>query len=144
MQGRYLPREIAIYEGRRKILTASVDVVDGISATNPALVPPSDLPASTTEKVEIQASATTGMLVKKNFPVYPQDAKDARVSGKVVLKAVIGRDGGVHDLKVLETPWPSLAASALWSVSQWQYKPYTLNGQPVEVETTINVIYALN
>src|SRR5579859_6501143 len=101
MQGRYLPREIAIYEGRRKILTASVDVVDGISATNPALVPPSDLPASTTEKVEIQASATTGMLVKKNFPVYPQDAKDARVSGKVVLKAVIGRDGGVHDLKVL-------------------------------------------
>jgi protein TonB len=78
------------------------------------------------------------------YPVYPQDAKEARVSGTVVLKATIGLDGGVHDLHVESTPWPSLAGAALWAVSHWQYKPYLLNGEPVEVETTIHVIFSLS
>ncbi len=144
MQGRVLPREIAIFEGKRKILTATVDTIEGLSASDAALVPPPDLPTSTTGKVQIVAGLTQGMLAKKQVPIYPQDAKDARVSGKVILQAIIGRDGAVHDLRILETPWPSLAASALWSVSQWRYKPYLINGEPVEVETTINVIYALD
>ena len=83
------------------------------------------------------------MLAKKQAPVYPQDAKDARISGKVVLHATIGRDGGVHELRVVDEPWPSLVASALWAVSQWQYKPYVLNGEPLEVDTEINVIYTI-
>ena len=84
------------------------------------------------------------MLVKKEIPIYPHDAKDARVSGKVVLNAIIGTDGRIHDLRVVEAPWPSLAASSLFAVSRWQYKPYLLNGEPVEVETTVNVIYSLS
>ena len=143
MQGHYLPREIAIFEGKRKILTAVVDIIDGISPSDPVLIPPADLTTSSTDKVLLAAGVTTGMLAKKQAPVYPQDAKEARVSGKVVLKALIGRDGAVHDLRIVETPWPSLAASALWAVSQWQYKPYLFNGEPVEVETTINVIFTL-
>jgi protein TonB len=95
------------------------------------------------EKVQIAAGIAVGSLLKKEVPVYPQDAKDARVSGKVVLQATIGMDGGVHDLHVVSAPWPSLVASALWAVSHWEYKPYLLNGEPVEVETTVNVIYSL-
>ena len=83
------------------------------------------------------------MLLKKQVPAYPMDAKQAHVTGKVVLKATIGRDGAVYDLHVVSAPWPSLAASALRSVSHWQYKPYLLNGDPVELETTVNVIYTL-
>lgn len=143
MQGRYLPREIAIYEGKRKILTAVVDLIDGISPSDPSLVPPPDTPAVSADRVQLAAGTTTGMLTKKETPVYPQDAKDARVSGKVVLHALIGRDGAVHDLRIVETPWPSLAASSLWAVSHWRYKPYLFNGEPVEVETTINVIFTL-
>jgi TonB family protein len=143
VQGRYLPREIAIFEGKRKILTASVDVIEGISPTDPAFVPPPNAPSSTTDKVQLNEGVTTGMLLKKQVPVYPQDAKDARASGKVILRGTIGRDGAIHDLHIEETPWPSLAASALWSVSHWQYKPYLVNGEPVEVETTINGIYTL-
>ena len=91
----------------------------------------------------VSASVAVGLLVKKVIPIYPQDAKDARVSGKVVLGATIGRDGRVHDMHVIEAPWPSLVASAMWAVSRWEYKPYLLNGEPVEVDTTINVFYTL-
>jgi protein TonB len=93
--------------------------------------------------VNLAAGVAVGLLVKKEAPVYPQDAKDAHISGTVVLQATIGLDGGIHDLHVVSTPWPSLAASALWSVSHWEYRPYLLDGEPVEVETTINVIYTL-
>jgi TonB family protein len=143
IQNHYLPREIAIFEGKRQILTATIDALESISSANPALVPPADVPISTTEKVDLVSGVTNGMLLKKEFPVYPQDAKDAHVSGTVVIKGVIGRDGAIHDLQILQTPWPSLAASALWSVSKWRYKPYLLDGRPVEVSTTVNVIYTL-
>jgi protein TonB len=95
------------------------------------------------KRVMIAGGVMAGSLVKKEIPVYPQDAKDARVSGTVVLRAIIGIDGAVHDLHVVSAPWPSLATSALWAVSHWEYKPYLLNGEPVEVETTVNVIYTL-
>lgn len=144
VQGRYLARQISIYEGKRKILTASVDDVTGIAPDDPALTLPPDVSSSSaSEKVQLVSGVTVGMVLKKQAPVYPQDAKDARISGKVVLQATIGRDGGVHELHVVDAPWPSLVASALWSVSQWRYKPYILNGEPVEVETQINVIYTL-
>lgn len=143
VQGRHLARQISIFEGSRKILTANVEEISGISPTDPALTPPPDLPASSApEKVGLVAGVTTGMLVKKQVPVFPQDAKSARISGKVVLQATIGRDGAVHDLHVLEAPWPSLVQSALWAVSHWQYKPYSVNGELVDVETTITVIYS--
>jgi TonB family protein len=81
--------------------------------------------------------------VKKVIPVYPQDAKHNHVTGAVILQAVIGTDGGVHDLQVVSAPCPSLAASALWAVSHWEYRPYLLNGNPVEMDTTIHVIYKI-
>ena len=145
MQGHYIAREISIYEGKRKILTGHVEEIAGVAPNDPALVPPPDVSSSSaTEKVQLVSGVTTGMLLKKQVPIYPQDAKDARVSGKVVLQATIGRDGGVHELHVVDAPWPSLVASALWSVSHWQYKPYIVNGEAVEVETQINVIYTLS
>ena len=143
VQGRYLPEEITLFQGKQKILTASVDSVTGLARGDPALTPPADVPISEEKKVNLVEGIAQGMPLKKQVPVYPQDAKDAHVSGRVVLQATIGRDGAVYDLHVVSAPWPSLAASALWSVSHWQYKPYLLNGEPVEVETTVNVIYAL-
>jgi TonB family protein len=143
VQGHYLPQEVALFQGKQKILTATVDTITGLAADDSALTPPADVQASDEKKVDVVGGIAQGMLLKKQVPVYPQDAKEAHVSGKVVLQATIGRDGAVYDLHVVSSPWPSLAASALWSVSHWQYKPYLLNGNPVEVETTVNVIYAL-
>lgn len=142
-QNRYLAREIQMLEGKRKILTASVDSLTWLDPSNPALIPSSDAHFPKVDKVQVNAGIAVGHLLRKEAPVYPQDAKDAHMSGTVVLRATIGRDGGVHNLHVVSAPWPSLASSALWAVSQWSYKPYLLNGDPVEVETTINVIYTL-
>jgi len=142
MQEKFIPRQIQLAEGKRLILSATVDSITNLNPGNPALIPTPSAHKNL-EKVAVSAGVAVGFLLKKQEPVYPQDAKDARVSGRVVLQAIIGTDGAVHNLRVISTPWPSLAASALWSVSQWEYKPYLLKGDPVEVETTINVIYTL-
>jgi len=143
-QGHFLPRELEFYEGKQKILSADVQTIDGILSTDAALTPSPTAKFPSIEKVPLAAGITVGMLLKKQPPIYPQDAKDAHASGTVVLQATIGRDGKIHDLRVVSAPWPSLAASSLWAVSRWEYKPYLLNGEPVEVETTVNVIYPKN
>lgn len=145
-QNKFIPREITFFEGKRKILTAKVEGITFLGPSDPALTPPATATNMTILKVErvpLDSAVAQGFLIRKPQVIYPQDAKDARVSGKVVLHAVIGTDGGIHELHVLSTPWPSLTASALSAVSQWEYKPYKLNGEPVEVETTIEVIYTL-
>lgn len=143
VQGKYLAQEILFLDGKRTILSAKVDEVNGLNPSDTALVPPADAKTPSVDKINISSGIAVGHLIKKVAPVYPQDAKDARVSGRVVLDATVGRDGGVHELRIVSTPWPSLAAASLWAVSQWRYKPYLLNGDPVEVETDINVIFTL-
>ena len=144
VQNRYLARELQFFEGKRKILSAEVDSVTDLSPSDPALTPSANAHIAGDHKaVTIADSVMAGMLVKKQVPVYSQDAKDAHVSGAVVLRALIGKDGKIHELHVVSAPWPSLAASALQAVSQWEYKPYLLNGETVDVDTEVNVIFAL-
>jgi protein TonB len=76
-------------------------------------------------------------------PVYPKEAKEARVQGVVALSATIGKDGKIVALKVESGP-SELRQAALDAVQQWEYRPYLLNGQPVEVATTIEVNFRLN
>jgi protein TonB len=75
-------------------------------------------------------------------PQYPPLAKQARIQGSVVLHAVIGKDGKVQNLQLV-SGHPMLTQSAIQAVKQWQYKPYYLNGQPVEVDTNITVNFSL-
>ena len=75
--------------------------------------------------------------------VYPPLARQTRISGTVRLHAIIGKDGTVHELEVMNGH-PLLVQAALEAVRQWRYKPTLLNGEPVEVDTTIDVIFSLN
>jgi len=86
--------------------------------------------------VRISSGVMAGNLLTKVVPVFPEEAKRQRVNGMVVLHAIIGTDGLVKDLRVVSGP-KLLQASYLDAVKQWTYKPYLLNGVPVEVETTI-------
>jgi TonB family protein len=81
-------------------------------------------------------------ILSKVTPVYPVDAKKARIQGTVKLNAIIGKSGAVEQLKVISGP-PELQQSSLDAVRKWTYKPFLLNGDPIEVKTTINVIYSL-
>lgn len=78
------------------------------------------------------------MLVHKVEPAYPRLARLSGISGVVKLHAIIGKDGSVQSLSLI-SGHPILAAAALEAVAQWRYRPYLLNGQPVEVETFITV-----
>ncbi|HEY2860002.1 MAG TPA: energy transducer TonB [Terracidiphilus sp.] len=87
--------------------------------------------------IVVSAGVAAGMLLTKVDPVYPP----YDVSGTVVLLAVINTKGRVESLRVISGP-ALLQQSALEAVRQWKYRPYRLNNRPVEVETTINVVFA--
>ena len=93
-------------------------------------------------RVNISAGVAAGMLIQKTQPIYPPIARAARVSGTVVLRAIISNTGEVESLRVVSGP-AMLQQAAMDAVKNWRYRPYLLNNEPVEVETTVNVIFAL-
>jgi protein TonB len=97
---------------------------------------------ATPKKIAISSGVATGLLVSEVKPVYPPIAKAARQSGTVVLHALISKTGTIEDLKVVSGN-AMLQSAALDAVRQWRYRPYMLNGEPVEVDTTINVVFNL-
>ena len=81
--------------------------------------------------------------MNKVQPLYPALAKQARIQGTVRLQAVIAKDGSVVELQVI-SGHPLLVQAALDAVRQWRYRPTLLNGEPVEVVTTIDVVFTLS
>jgi protein TonB len=80
--------------------------------------------------------------LRKTIPVYPPIAVAARVEGTVILQATIAKAGTIENLRVVSGP-AMLQQAALDAVKNWVYRPYLLDGEPVEVETTVNVVFAL-
>jgi TonB family protein len=93
----------------------------------------------------VHVKQTDLKIVHKVQPVYPADAKAAgnTVNGKVELDVIIGKGGGVENIKVSQSLRDDYDQSAIDAVRQWTWEPYLLNGEPVEVETTIQVIYSI-
>jgi len=90
----------------------------------------------------LPSSVAAGLLLRKVIPPYPALAKETHTGGTVVLAATISKEGTIINLRVVSGP-PMLQQAALDAVSQWRYRPYLLNGEPVDVETTVNVIFTL-
>jgi len=86
----------------------------------------------------VSGGVEQGLLIREIKPVYPQTARQAGVQGEVILQAVIGKDGRIENLRVISGN-PLLAKAAWDAVVQWRYRPYLLDGEPVEVETQITV-----
>jgi protein TonB len=103
---------------------------------------PVAVPKIAAQKVRVSSGVAQGLLVHQVTPQYPTLARQARIQGTVILQAVIGKDGTVQNLRVL-SGHPMLVQSAIDAVRQWRYKPYYLNGEPVEVDTQINVNFTL-
>lgn len=95
------------------------------------------------EAVRMGATVQAARIVCRVAPHYPEEARRAYISGTVRLHAIIGKDGSVKQLEVVSGPNALVPASEA-AVSQWRYRPVLLNGEPVEVDTTIDVIYSLN
>ena len=88
-------------------------------------------------------SVMAGQIITKVAPIYPPLARQARIQGNVVLKVRISKTGDVENLQ-LYSGHPMLAPAAIEAVKQWKYKPYLLNGDPVEVSTTVTVNFTLS
>ena len=94
------------------------------------------------QTLRISQGVTDGLLIKKVPPAYPHQAIQMHVQGAVQLKAMIDRQGRITSVQVVKGD-PMLARSAVEAVKQWRYKPYFLDGQPVDIETQITVNFKL-
>jgi protein TonB len=97
---------------------------------------------ATPQRVRVSSGVSTGMLVRKVPPTYPPLARQARIQGTVILQATISKEGAIENLQLI-SGHPMLAPAAIEAVKQWKYKPYLLNGEPVEVETQVQLNFTL-
>ena len=151
MQPRAIPKEVAVF----KEAELPPDVVNNqnqggvfggipgqglMVGSAPAAPPPPK--ATTPARIKQGGNVTAASLINQTRPVYPPLARQARIQGNVVLHAIIDKDGKVAQLEVI-SGHPLLVQAALDAVKQWRYKPTLLNGDPVEVDTTITVTFTM-
>jgi protein TonB len=111
-----------------------------IGGTGGGMPPP---PKPSQQRVRIGGNVQAAKMIRQIQPMYPQIAKTAHVQGTVMLHAIIAKDGSVQELQYISGP-ALLMRSAMDAVRQWKYQPTLLNGEPVEVDTTISVVFTLS
>lgn len=115
---------------------------EGVAGDAPGGLPgfaPEPLPPG---RVRVSSGVMQGLVVSKVPPQYPQDAKDQRIQGAVLMKVIIDKEGNVANIQLVRGH-PMLAPPAIEAVKQWKYRPYLLNDEPVEVETQVTVNFTL-
>jgi protein TonB len=123
--------------------TGSRNLAGVLGATGPmalTVAPPPPTPVARPPRPSVMMQ---GYLVHRVDPPYPPLARAARIQGRVQLQAIISREGRIENLRVLEGH-PMLVQAALEAVRQWRYRPYVLNGEPIEVETLVTVNFVLS
>ncbi len=113
-------------------------VIGSVLSSTPVAVPK----IATPQRVRVSSGVSTGLLIRKVPPSYPPLARQARIQGVVVLQAQISKEGNIQNLQLI-SGHPMLAPAAIEAVKQWKYKPYLLNGEPVEVDTQVQVNFTL-
>jgi periplasmic protein TonB len=113
-------------------------VIGSVLSSTPVAVPK----VATPTRVRVSSGVSTGLLIRKVPPAYPPLARQARIQGVVVLQAQISKEGNIQNLQLI-SGHPMLAPAAIEAVKQWKYKPYLLNGEPVEVDTQVQVNFTL-
>ena len=131
-----------------KSTNADVSAPSMIGMATPASVPPPDLVPTTSEfkpklqMMNVSQGVSQGLLYKKVAPAYPANALRLRVEGTVELLATISKSGDITQVKVVSGD-NQLSKAAADAVKQWKYKPYLLNGEPVEIQTQVTVKFKL-
>ena len=138
-----------IYEGPEpSVVSSVVDLIEqGSTASDENPFAAADRIAVTRapeqRPIRVSSAVIEGLAIQKTVPVYPPIARATRTQGSVVLQATISQNGTIENLRVVSGS-PMLQQAAIAAVSTWRYRPYMLNGVPIAVETTINVIFKLD
>ena len=144
-QGRFLARQILFDYGIGPVTEVSVDTIETLEPLVDAEFNP---PAEAKLSPNMPTPDVSGSVIAANRigglnPEYPSQAKMGHIQGTVILQGTISPAGNVTDLQVVTSP-PALQKAALDAVKTWRYKPILLNGQPVAVETQIDVVFRLS
>jgi periplasmic protein TonB len=120
----------------------------GLSGQESQSTPPQEKHSAASQsqsptRVRISSGVAAGLLMVKSNPAYPEKARKDRIQGAVVLHAIIDKKGDVASLDVVSGD-PVLAKAAIKAVKKWKYLSYLINGQPVEIETIIQVNFTLS
>jgi TonB family protein len=138
-------KEIVLVANAAPQLDATL-IVGNVSETVEVVATPTRprTPAAAPRRIRVGGNVQATRMLKMVRPAYPPAARDNGVQGSVILRAVIGVDGGLLSTQLVSTlADPDLAKAALDAVGQWRYTPTLLNGEPVEVVTTITVNFVL-
>ncbi|MGA2273233.1 MAG: M56 family metallopeptidase [Bryobacteraceae bacterium] len=143
----HLRAAISVSNGEAELTIAIKGTEDRVGVTGGGVMratPPVALETGTAvpQRIRVGSNVQAANLISRVTPVYPPLAKQAHIQGTVELQVLIGKDGHVQDLKVI-SGHPLLAQAALDAVKDWLYQPTLLNGEPVEVQTTVNVNFTL-
>ncbi|MGO9325135.1 MAG: TonB family protein [Terracidiphilus sp.] len=141
-QGKFLTHSVQITVGKQKLFSASVDSVGVLDASDPALIPPQDATFKP-DAVQSKGRVDIGSLMKTKPLDFPAFAREQGVQGTVVVDVVVGADGTIKDPHVIYSPSPLLSTSTLEALSHWEYKPYLLDGKPIEVDIIIAMTFSL-
>jgi TonB family protein len=142
-QGHTISGDLQFVQNGKSVLSAHIESLEPLGIINePDFAPSADAKSIILKKVNVSGAVMQGKLIQNPPPFYPPLAKSQGVQGTVVLKAIIGEDGRVHDVGVVSGP-KILQQAAIDAVKQWRYKPFLLNGEAVEVETEINIVFSL-
>lgn len=117
-------------------------IPEGVQGDIVSNIPADPVHPAVPGRVRVSRDVMAGLLVAKVSPEYPPDAKNARIQGTVAMRVVIDKEGNVLKAQLI-SGHPLLAPAALDAVKQWTYKPYLLNGEPVEIETQVIVNFTL-
>jgi TonB family protein len=127
-------------------LTFRFETTLAANATLPMAPVPSAVPAfggTLSRPVQVSPGVLEGFLIDNPAPVYPPQAKQDHIQGEVVLALIVDKIGATNDIHVLTSPDRALTDSAIAAVSHWHYRPYQLNGSPIEVQSTVTVRFTL-
>jgi protein TonB len=152
MQPRAIPKQVEVFKEAAlppEAPVAATGVLGGMDSgllgglgAGPAVAAPPPPPPKQTQRIKLGGQVQAAKLIAQPQPVYPALARQARIQGNVVLHAIIDKDGRVGELQVV-SGHPLLVQAALEAVRNWRYQPTQLNGEPVEVDTTITVSFVL-
>jgi TonB family protein len=141
-QGHEIATQVTLQLGDTKAASAQVAALTTIDPETVDFTPSTDLEPSSPRAARISAAVMAGSILSKPNPRYPESAKQNHIQGSVILHAFITKDGNIRSLRLVGAPDPDLAIAAIAAVKQWRYKPYLINGEPTEVETTITVNFS--
>jgi TonB family protein len=142
-QGRAVAKDITLSRGGTSAATARVFKLEANAVGDAAFAQSEDL-ERIQQPLRVGAATMAGTLLSHVNPSYPATAKERNAVGTVTLQAVIGRDGRVEFIRMVAAPDVDLGNAALAAVKQWIYKPYLVNGEAVEVETTMIVSFSIS